>query len=458
MYILVYILLIYSLFLIFFLRRLCKITLFNPISLFLFSTVLITFFTSLQIVIYDYVFTTYSFILYFLALNLYILGSLLKLNFRIVGNFKLYELSNKSYLSLFMIPAIVYSILVIVETFSLNIANLDSLQSLRNAFLDEISEEKSLGILDILKGVTKSLSIPYLILLLVIRKSKFKLHNYIAIFAFLSIVIETAFQGGRTLIVYCIAMMIISYSHYSLKNRGINPIFSNKRRVIIFITAGLLSFILLFGVFPSIRNPALLESADVFIDYHHNQAEISPRIVKVVDAHPNTIGLFGIAFGSTYITAPLVKFTYYLEEHNVDAWYGWGAYNFPILEKMTTLSNKNYFYLRDKVKHVSITDKNESNPWSTGYRDFMIDFGLLGGLVFSFLSGFVLQAFYKSYAYVKNANLFRLSLCTLSSFSAMLIPFYSPYVVLGQSIILSLLTYFFTVIMVTILKPETLKP
>jgi hypothetical protein len=382
---------------------------------------------------------------------------MLKVNITIVRNFKLYELSNKNYLSLFMIPAIVYSILVIVETFSLNIGNFDSLQSLRNAFLDEQSEEKSLGILDIIKGVAKSLSIPYLILLLVIRKSKFKLHNYIATFAFLSIVIETAFQGGRTLIVYCIVMMVIGYSHFSIINKGINPVFLNKRRVVIFITAGVLSFILLFGVFPAIRNPALLESADVFIDYHHNGAEISPHVKRVVDAYPSTIGLFGIAFGTTYITAPLVKFTYYLEEHHVESWYGLGSYNFPILEKMTTLSNKNYFHLRDKVKQVSITDKNESNPWSTGYRDFMIDFGLLGTLAFSFLSGFVLQAFYKSYAYVKDANLFRLSLSTLSSFSAMLIPFYSPYVVLGQSIILSLLVYVCTQILTAILKPETLK-
>lgn len=154
------------------------------------------------------------------------------------------------------------------------------------------------------------------------------MHFYLSAIAFVFIFIETTFQGGRTAAVYCIVLAVAVYVLYHVQTKGANPLFINRKSIFILFSSGFALVTLLFGVFPALRNPDLLEGVELFIDYHHSGAELSSTVAKVVSHNQAYNGLLGLSFGSTYITAPLVKFTYYIDELKVYSWHRMGGRGF----------------------------------------------------------------------------------------------------------------------------------
>jgi hypothetical protein len=336
--------------------------------------------------------------------------------------------------------SLIYIVLSFKDIISKGLSFNQSLGELRAIFFEDVDDAKELGIESIVKGVSKSIAILYIALLPYFKSEKSKRHFYLAIITLAVIFIDTALQGGRTFFIYAIVLIFISYNNLLLANGKVNPFLRSRKQLIRFSFIGLLVFIGLFGVFPAMRNPKLVDAVNTFVGLHHKNAKVSENIVAFVDKNEYSNGLLALSFGSTYFSAPLVKFNYYYSDLRVYEWEGNGVYNFPIFEKMFTLTNKKHFAFREDIKVLSLIDGNDSNPWSTGFRDFSIDFGRLGGIFFCFISSFF---FRKSYnLFFEKKNYFMLLLSSLTSFFSFLIPFYSPYIVLGQSLIILIILYY----------------
>ena len=96
--------------------------------------------------------------------------------------------------------------------------------------------------------------------------------------------------------------------------------------------------------------------------------------------------------------------------------------------------------MREEIKTISIIDGNDSNPWATAFRDFSIDFGVFGAIIVSFFSGVLIRRSYN--LFLRKSDTFSLILVSLTSFCSFIIPFYSPFIVLGQSLLIFLLLHF----------------
>lgn len=450
----VYFLLFYTIALYIVLRFRYKKDFFDNIMLFLTSNIIIYFVTSIQIVIYPTILTLQTFLYYFISTNLFIIGYLAasifikEKNNSKIRNFEFFNL-------ILSLNAIVYVSIAFYQIMTEGFSFDTSLSELRNEFLGEVNQVKSLGLINIIKGLSRSFAIVFSSLIVIYKYQKRTVYLIFSVITFLSLLIETTIQGGRTTILYCIILMALNISYLKIKEIGINPILSSKKRVIKFVIIGFFAVIVVFGVFPALRNPYLLDGVNTYINWHHSGARVNPTIEKIVDKNSNYNLLLGLAFGSTYISSPLVKYNYYITEMKISDWYAMGAYNFPILEKVFTLSNERHYFFREKIDIYSQLDKNEGNPWATAYRDFVIDFGLIGSLIMSFISGFILTKL--SNVYKRNrANSFDLSVSSLSSFSCMLIPFYSPFVVIGQILFLmGLFMIFYKIIKIKIIFSNT---
>ena len=80
----------------------------------------------------------------------------------------------------------------------------------------------------------------------------------------------------------------------------------------------------------------------------------------------------------------------------------------------------------EKILHPISRDSGYTrNPWSTGIRDLILDFGLLGSLIFMFLYGCTAQYFYERS--LKSSNPFYIIGGSFVLASCILFPFLSPF-------------------------------
>jgi hypothetical protein len=416
-----------------------KLDFFDPLVLFLISSLAISVITAVQLVKYEVVFTFSSFVFFFCCINAFVIGSLVNCRIKRKTD-KLYWRSSLL-INLFSILSLIFIALsirdIILKGLSFNL----SLNELRSIFFDDIDEAKELGFIAVVKGASKSIAILYTTLIPYFKNQKRKIHFYISLATLFVIFVDTALQGGRTFFAYAIILILFTYNIIKVIEGVKNPYLKNKRQVLKFFFLFLIIFLGLFGVFPALRNPHLIGAVNTFVNLHHKNAKVSESVVTFVDKHPNGNGLLALSFGSTYFSAPLVKFNYYFSEMHVHNWNKLGMYNFPIIEKVLTSSNKQHFRIREEIKVRSNIDGNDSNPWATAFRDFSIDFGILGAILTTFLSSVFIRTSYNMSFRKKDP--FSIILCSLASLFSFLIPFYSPFLILGQSLFMLIVLFVF---------------
>lgn len=416
-----------------------KLDFFDPLILFLTSSLVISIITALQFVTYEVVFTTRSFMFFFCCINAFVIGSLVSYKINKKGAHLTWR--SPFLINLFSFLSVIYVILSVRDILLKGLSFNMSLYELRVIFFDEIDEAKELGFIAILKGTSKSIAILYTTLIPYFKNQGKKLHFYNSLSILLIIFIDTALQGGRTLFAYAMILILFTYNIIKVMEGVRNPYLKNKRQILKFFFLFLFLFVGIFGIFPALRNPNLVGAVNLYVHLHHKNAKVSDSIVSYVDKNPRSNGLLALSFGSTYFSAPLVKFNYYFSEVLVQDWKELGLYNFPIIEKIFTLSNKEHFRIREEIKTRSNIDGNDSNPWATAFRDFSIDFGILGAIFCSFLSSVLIRKSYNMS--FKKRDPFSLILCSLASIFSFVIPFYSPYLILGQSLFFLIALYVF---------------
>lgn len=399
----------------------------EPAMLILTSSSLAGVFLTSHLVIYDKVFNVLTFSMVIFSILFFLLGtSVIRKNFysRRPSKYLPINISSKSLSHRFIILFAIIYIIYFVFTKSGSLFQASTLNSLyiEKHFEYLANNEKSFN--DALDALFFSIIfVSSMYILFIINKKDFLISKIILIIAAVIFFIEAVLTGTRFILSFSILVFIMGCSIY-FKSK-LKFISLKRSNVVIYIFAFIFLFYS-FIIFPVARNPVVAQSTYYAMNRHHES-----EFGSYVEASKNST-LFNwlpiFAFSTSYISHPYAKFTFF-SENNLFGDYGYGAYNFPIIERVGILLDLNdtskRSEIREKIASISRDSGYTRNPWSTGIRDLILDFGLLGSLIFMFLYGCTAQYFYERS--LKSSNPFYIIGGSFVLASCILFPFLSPF-------------------------------
>jgi hypothetical protein len=238
-------------------------------------------------------------------------------------------------------------------------------------------------------------------------KKQEKVKLFISLLALFLVVLENLTDAGRGLMMYAFLSILSVYVLFRF-NEGIKLNYVLKKKHL-FGIAFLLSFIIV--VFPNMRNENYVDSYNKYLSFRHD-VEISEWVYE----QQYLSFLPTLAFSSQYFIQPIVKFTDHIENLNLDESYYLGQFNFRFLDR-----NKIRQEVEDKIRSQGYS---AVNPWGTGARDSIIDFGYPGALIFIFILSLFLKFIYERSS--KKQSIINNSLGSLCVLSCFLFYFVSP--------------------------------
>jgi hypothetical protein len=257
----------------------------------------------------------------------------------------------------------------------------------------------------------------------------------------LLLTLDTLGEGGRGLIVFVGIVML--YSLFFIQFNGnlkITKIFSWVNvsvglRIGLIVVLGLLAF----GVwFPVARNPNLSRNFNYFFERRAG--------VIVTDLGwelENVLGnnIYAVLTSLSYFTNPISTLTFYYRFSDFENWYYLGQYSFPLVSKPVDLvmgNDYSWFQIRQRLSLVPASMGLADNPWATGLRGLLVDFGEIGTVIFLFILGFLSEfMFQKASLYPSDLNIFVLAIfCGLIFVFPLYEFFHSGYFTLPLLIIL----------------------
>ena len=204
------------------------------------------------------------------------------------------------------------------------------------------------------------------------HKQKFKL--VVALIAFSFIAFETLSRGGRGNLFYVLSCILWSFFLFMwLDGKTFLRSLPKKSYAIL----GIIFFIGAV-IFPLTRNEAYTDNFNKYLAFRHD-VQIAEWIIE--SNYSENLSL--LAFSSQYFTQPIAKLSDHIENLDVDNYYHMGQFNFRFL---------NFQDVRNKLEEkISSQGYRATNPWGTGARDIIIDFGYVGGVVFLFILSCILK-------------------------------------------------------------------
>ncbi len=279
-----------------------------------------------------------------------------------------------------------------------------SLQSLRQQHWENFWTGQTSS-LDLLQTLSRSgtiilaASLPYLHATR--ARLRFQLASTGGILALLS---ETLLAGGRGLAMNVLVVLAISWLLvYMAREQTPSPIRHlwrrHKTRALTLGMVGTLLMYTLLAVFPVSRNSALAdpERIDTFLGFAHGAA-LSERSWWLSEHLPVPL-LPQMIYGLAYLMMPIPRYTFFIENSDIEEWYAMGQYNWPTLAKLrSVITGKRNTWIEYRAEIGSISEQYgySPNPWATGVRDFVIDFGVIGAAFALFIFGFLAQNLYHS--------------------------------------------------------------
>lgn len=444
-YVLITLFSMFLLILIFFVKR-KKINIGEPVGLFLLTWFLMSIFLQLNLVVYDKVFNSETFFVTTTGILAFVFGALLvrKNGNDETGKKRLAITGIQSNILLSM--SVLY---ILIELYSIyqspiNMFNNFHLNELYNQ-QRRIQLDESKNLFRLLKSILEACAIINAMLFLYYRRKKQYVKMTVAVSCFLMIIIAAINDGTRFNVVFIIALVLnFNYLQYPSKFRRIKDFLKTiSIRNVAFLIFGIIFIFYLFVVFPASRNPYVATNTLSALNRHHTSEFGS--YIEYLSEMPIFRWLPIFVYGSSYMSHPIVKFTFFIENSNLQNWYAFGQYNFPIIGRVQAvlLGGVEYgrFKIRKDIADISESHGYTTNPWSTGIRDLVIDFGLYFSIVAMFLFGLLSQLVYK-----KQSTTIYVEWKIFSAFvniSCLTFPFLSP---LGLRIFLNPMLLLLTVI------------
>ena len=303
------------------------------------------------------------------------------------------------YLYLLILMSMIYAIMVVAK-----LPKLLEIYSSSSYVLNELRaehwEEQSSGhdFTSFLMALTRPFAFIIAVSVSIAKKVGRRLFLYVLI-VWLMLFLESVLAGGRFQAVLLVLATFFSFVlvrevEYGRRNDVGTLLAGRSVQVLVLSVVGVLGFYVIFGIFPAMRNPNLSASIDTFLGLTSG-AKLSDFTWYIEES----LGLpnFGVmAYGTSYITSPIMRLTYFLSETDISSWYSLGSYNFPQFGRLMTVfgvDGAKFYELREDIALVSIFGEN---PWKTGFLDVVIDFGIVGALIFLFLYGRMCEFFYFS--------------------------------------------------------------
>jgi hypothetical protein len=257
---------------------------------------------------------------------------------------------------------------------------------------------------------------------LILRQRLLAAVGMLAVFV---LALDSALVGGRMMLAYVVLGCAYARLHCVPPRR----LSDWRPRDVILLGVALAALgglgFLMMVVFPAVRNPDLVGDVDLFLGLLHD-ARLSDWVLAANDHFPAG-GLAVFAFASSYISQPIVKYSFFLENSDIESWLTLGAYNFPLVSKawsMLSAGANEWAEIRERLALVSAPFGYGENPWSTGVRDLVIDFGFWGMPLAMFVFGAVWQYLYLRASESSSAE-WRIALA-LAGPMAFFLAFFSP--------------------------------
>lgn len=216
--------------------------------------------------------------------------------------------------------------------------------------------------------------------------SKRKIFLGFGFFCLLSLFFENSTTAGRFLmgivmflIIYLFLVSFLIKNFFPCKSIGLNFLIKNPYFLSV-IGISFFAALLALALFPMARNTLLLDNPDIFIEYMYS-ATISIPLTNIERS---------MLYGLAYLSDPLAKLTFFVEEANINRWYAGGLYSFPhIFEPITKIAggNSKWLSLRSEIALILESINTQPNPWATGIRDIVIDFGFVGASITMMILG-----------------------------------------------------------------------
>ncbi|MFH1235600.1 MAG: hypothetical protein V1685_01525, partial [Parcubacteria group bacterium] len=193
---------------------------------------------------------------------------------------------------------------------------------------------------------------------------------------------EAVFSGGRVLFFFIsvAAVYILLLRRHCEQNysAGAQPrrIFV-RPSVIVFVV---IIFTMLSAAMRLSPNPTMTSSyyhlPTVWV--YHNATDWAYKLTTDLDSPL----LMTLLAQTSYFSSPIPKLTYFVEVGGVDDWYQMGMYNFPQVSRLIKIvTGRNpWLDIRRQISKL-VQSGHSPNPWATGVRDFVIDFGFFGAIL-----------------------------------------------------------------------------
>ncbi len=208
------------------------------------------------------------------------------------------------------------------------------------------------------------------------------------------IFIETASHGGRGLVVQ--VLVGAAYCHFFVlaitgkKLRSFSDLVRalGPTKSIMYGVAGLFAFYFLFAVFPAMRNPDAVSRLDRYLGFTVD-ARIAPWVYDFAD-NTGLDSLPILVYGSSYLSKPIPAYSFFTSSSDIGEWYLMGGYNISTIDKIRSLVTgepTQFTAVRENIAAIRAAHHLTPNPWATGVRDFVIDFGYIGSAFALFCFG-----------------------------------------------------------------------
>ena len=299
-----------------------------------------------------------------------------------INNLKIYIYNT----TLILLPLFFVSLILAIPQIQLIIEGLSTGNLIYFARQLANETESSITTLSFIGAISDSAKLIYSIFLFLPSNKielKVKWHKYLYYIAFFLTFIDILSFGKRSQIIYTILLGILF--NIVIKNKLGIKIIKNKSYFIKYAFLALFLVFLVFGVFPSIRNPSLTDALTNYVNDAH-QREFSPWIEKhFVDSNNSLLLSFPtLIMGISYLHIGLIKFNYFLQQ-NIYNYESYGLYNFKWIEKIFTGKNSKYDEITESLGFISFQDGYNPNPWGSSLRDLIIDFNIIGAFIFIIL-------------------------------------------------------------------------